>query len=82
MGGGPIAISAVLPEALGKSEDRALILGVGLLLICFQELSSICLPSVLLTVSDMWHPMLALVACVACLGPRMDPLTRFKDSGG
>ena len=33
-------------------------------------------------VSDMWHPMLALVACVVCLGPRMDPLTRFKDPGG
>ncbi|KAI5011889.1 hypothetical protein ZWY2020_024023 [Hordeum vulgare] len=27
MGGEPVAVSAVIPEALGKSEERALILG-------------------------------------------------------
>lgn len=36
----PVAVSAVLPEALGKSESESTHLGVGLLLRCFQQLSA------------------------------------------
>ena len=37
MGGEPVAVSAVLPEALGKSEERALILGWAYYLYAFSS---------------------------------------------
>ncbi|KAG2560152.1 hypothetical protein PVAP13_8KG046851 [Panicum virgatum] len=37
MGGEPVAISAVLPEALGKSEERVLILGWAYYLYAFSS---------------------------------------------
>ncbi|XBH82067.1 hypothetical protein VPH35_000067 [Triticum aestivum] len=37
MGGEPVAVSAVIPEALGKSEERALILGWAYYLYAFSS---------------------------------------------